>query len=380
MPLRLVILMRFADDLLSRTRLFWVAMMVLLLLVTLALAPARGQVPGAMLLVPEDFPVQHQAFYEALGRDLFFDPALSANGQVSCATCHLPEHNFTDGLPVAIGNFGKLGNRNTPTCRNTGYFIPQFWGGQADGLEAQAQGPLENALEMADRDNDGDADQSIAEVVLRLQERYGPRFKDGVMTERSFRWALAAFQRSLVSGESPYDRWVGGGTIDAPRGPVTAMSKEARRGAKTFARYCQTCHAPPLFTDAVYNPQTGTSLNPDPYHVTGSTSSGDDDQGRQATTGQPGDFKRFKTPSLRDVESTAPYGVGGNFPTLLDRIDFYNEGIGVAVNGQGVESRDAFMPPAGFLAAQDASLSLPPGTSRNDLLEFLKALSTKKKR
>lgn len=321
---------------------------------------AMGQVPGAVVPVPADNPITKIGV--DIGRELYFDPALSANGQVSCATCHNPDLNFTDGRPAAVGNFAKVGLRNTPTSRNSGYSEFQFHDGAAISLEAQASGPLENPIEMGDADNDGDADQTIAQVARRLQPKYGRFWPDGRFTETRLRHCLADYQRTLLSGPAAYDRWSApekGGTLTAPRGPVQALSASARRGARIFARNCTQCHIPPLFTDV--------QANPLPFHVTGTSSSGDDDNGRQGRSGDPNDFKKYKTPSLRDVARTAPYMHAGNFPTLESVVDFYNAGAGVAVRSDGATLRDGLLPQPGFLTSPQ---------ERADLVAFLHSLTT----
>ncbi|MBX3280769.1 MAG: cytochrome-c peroxidase, partial [Acidobacteria bacterium] len=183
-----------------------------------------------------------------LGRRLFFDRRLSADATVSCATCHDPQLGFADGKRAAIGVGGRLGTRNSPTILNVLFNPSQFWDGRADTLEDQAPQPLTNPLEM------GNA--SVDEVIARLRAdaEYACAFRrvfGGEPTAARFAQAIAAYERTLVAGDSPFDRFMAGET--------EAISEAARRGFALFrgrAR-CSRCHTfteqMPFFTDFAYH-------------------------------------------------------------------------------------------------------------------------------
>ena len=274
-----------------------------------------------------------------LGRQLFFDPRLSADGRVSCATCHDPKLAFTDGKAVAEGINGQRGTRNSPTLLNALFNGGQFWDGRADTLEDQAKLPLINPLEMGEQTHD--------DVIARLRatSEYREQFQavfGGEATIKRLAQAIAAYERTLVSGDSPFDRYFAGET--------TAISDSAKRGFALFrgkAR-CSRCHtfseAQPFFTDFAYH-NTGVATNHPAFKALarrvfdltrhqGSEAKidelgrqmGGDELGRVLITYQPFDIGSYKTPSLRNVALTAPYFHDGSAKTLADVVRFYNEG------------------------------------------------------
>ncbi len=209
--------------------------------------------------VPNDNPVT--AAKVELGRKLFFDALLSADGKISCASCHDPGRAFTDGRKVAEGIDGRLGTRNSPTLLNSMFSTGQFWDGRAGTLEEQAKMPLTTMNEMGNRSLDEVRAKiaAVPEYVRGFQQVFG-----GPVTVDGFAKAVAAFERTLVSGDSPLDRYLAG--------DLNALSESARNGLilfRTKAR-CGVCHVLnqnfaafatfPFFTDGIYR-NTGVAMN-----------------------------------------------------------------------------------------------------------------------
>ncbi len=243
-----------------------------------------------------------------LGRLLFFDPILSKNQDMSCATCHNPSLGFSDGLQTAKGSDGSSLPRNTPTLWNAGYATKLFWDGRADSLEAQMSVPLHAENEMAGSD---------AETVARLMkipeyvELFNKAFGNNAITVENAQTAIASFERTLVSNNSPFDKYAAG--------QFDALTSQQRRGLNLFrsaATRCFECHAAPTFGS-------------DDFFVTGSPDleGFPHDEGRAAiaSDGQDG---AFKAPTLRNVALTGPYMHNGAFATLDDVLWFYEKGGG----------------------------------------------------
>lgn len=273
-----------------------------------------------------------------LGRLLFFDPILSQGNDRACASCHHPDLGFGDGRPVAEGRSGPL-SRNTPTLWNVAFAGKLFWDGRLDSLEAQAEFPLTHPEEM------GVDDPAALEAELRAIPAYVARFdaafgggESSVTLANAVR-ALAAFQRSLLSQNSPFDRYAAG--------DFDALTPSQRRGLALFrsgATRCFECHAAPTFAS-------------DTFRVIGVP---DDDPGRAAVVpdGQPG---AFKVPTLRNIALTAPYMHNGSLATLEEVVDFYAQGGGRAFGNERV---DVFV--NGFELTEQ---------ERTDLVAFLYALT-----
>jgi cytochrome c peroxidase len=250
--------------------------------------------------VPADNPITPSRV--ELGRRLFFDASLSADGRVSCATCHIPERAFADTVPVSAGVYGRAGSRNAPSLLNVTYRSPLFWDGRANRIEEQVLLPLQSATEM---------DRSLDALVAGLAERADYRsafqraFQRDVNAEDVAR-ALASFVRTLRSGGSAFDRY--------RNGEAEALSEEALRGFALFTGRagCSGCHAGPSFSD-------------DDFHNTG-IAVGSGDPGRFGVTGVPADRGAFRTPSLRNVNATPPYMHDGSVATLEEVLEFYDGG------------------------------------------------------
>lgn len=274
-----------------------------------------------------------------LGRKLFFDARLSADGRVSCASCHDPKLAFTDGRAVAEGIAGRRGSRNSPTLLNAMFNTGQFWDGRADTLEDQAVQPLVNPLEMGNNSYDEVVSRlrAIPEYRAEFQSVFGSEARIGLVG-----LALAAYERTLVSGDAAFDRFVAG--------DQTAINESAKRGFALFrgkAR-CSRCHtfsdALPFFSDFNYH-NTGVAMNHPNFdklsrQVYAATDTdkarevidtlakqeGGLELGRILITYQVFDIGSYRTPSLRNVALTAPYFHDGSAKTLADVVKFYNEG------------------------------------------------------
>lgn len=283
---------------------------------------------------PKDNP--YSAEKAELGKLLYFDKRLSADGTVSCATCHSPEHGFTDGAPVSTGIKGQKGGRSAPTVINRGWSLAQFWDGRAPSLEAQAIGPMANPIEMGN---------THAGVVGTLQgiAGYKPLFRAAFGDEQididRVAKAIATFERTVMSGNSPYDRW--------KAGQANAMPAAAVRGYHVFEKaQCDACHEGQNFTSNMYA-NIGVGMDkPNP------------DVGRFEVTKDPADWGAFKTPTLREVEHTGPYMHDGSLKTLEEVVDFYDKG------GVPNKNLDSHVKKRNLSAAEKA-----------DLVAFLKALS-----
>ena len=242
----------------------------------------------------------------ALGKKLFFDPILSADRSIACATCHDPEKGWADGLPVSVGVEGRKGKRNSLSILNSGFYKKLFWDGRAKSLEQQALVPILNPEEMGLESED--------EILVRLNEggEYGrlfdEAFEDG-LTVANVGKAIACFERTILLGDTPFDRY--------EAGDKEALSESAVRGMKLFFNErqanCGTCHAKPLFSDQeFYNLGVGMD-QPDP------------DLGYHVTLGW--GFKgAFRSPSLRGITQTAPYMHDGSLQTLEEVVEFYAKG------------------------------------------------------
>lgn len=296
-------------------------------------------VPEGVLppLIPDDNPVTRAKV--ELGQKLYFDPRLSVDDTVSCATCHDPRKGFADGRTVSVGVGGKTGMRSAPTVLNAAYFEQQFWDGRAETLEDQAKQPLINSVEMAMPSH-----EAVEEKLRKIPE-YPPLFKKAFGTpeitiDRAVQ-AIASFERTLISLSAPIDRFLAG--------DEDAISESAKRGWELFngkAR-CNNCHGHvdvlPTFTDNKYHnigvaaeKQDFVELAREALKVvrTGDQKQIDElalqtrfsELGRFLVTKEQKDVGAFKSSGLRSVELTAPYMHDGSEATLEDVIEFYDKG------------------------------------------------------
>jgi len=296
------------------------------------------------LEIPRDNPVTAEAV--KLGRKLFHDPRLSMNDTVSCASCHNSRKGFADGRKTSLGIDGKTGARNAPTVLNTAHSRIQFWDGRASTLEDQAAGPISNPVEM----NQGH-DVCVAKLEAdpaykaEFQKVFGP----GPITIGKVQKAIASFERTLLSGNSPFDRYEFGGDKSALRPAAIrglAIFKDPKRGN------CATCHTidktHALFSDGKFH-NLGVGMNAEGELK---------DLGRYDHTKIHSDKGAFKTPTLRNIAETAPYMHDGSLKTLRDVVDFYVGG------GNSNEGLDKEMKPLNLTRSE-----------RDDLVAFLESLT-----
>lgn len=255
-------------------------------------------------VVPPDNPMTAQKI--ELGRLLFFDKRLSRDNSIACASCHMPALAFTDGQPVSTGIRRQHGTRSAPATINRAFSHAQFWDGRAGTLEDQSIGPLTNPVEHGFPDHD--------EILVKMNaiQGYQALFKQVFGTRVTMDGvgkAIATFQRAILSGNSPADRYDFGGEEQA-------ISESAKRGIELFrgkAR-CTRCHSGFNFTDEKFH-NLGIDWDTDRPDI-----------GRYHITKNAEDTGAFKTPTLREISRTAPYMHDGRFATLEEVVEFYNKG------------------------------------------------------
>ena len=287
------------------------------------------------MVIPADNPMTPEKV--ALGRQLFFDERLSIDGSKSCYSCHLCENGLTDGLPKAIGPGNKTLKRSSPTLWNIGYHKEFYWDGRSPTLEKQAMAAWTGG-NMAVGDKQ-------AEVVARINALQGYKsqfqqvFQSDATAENIMK-AIAAYERTIISGNTPWDRY--------RAGDRTAISESAYRGWNIFQTIkCNQCHDGVLFTDQQYH-NIGIGMDqPTP------------DMGRFDATKKPEDTGAFKTPTLRDVAKSAPYFHDGSAKTLEEAVDIMLAG---GKPNQYLDTKN--LQPQRVLPEQ-----------REDLLNFLRSLT-----
>jgi cytochrome c peroxidase len=253
-----------------------------------------------------------------LGRWLFYDTRLSADNTVACATCHRPEHAFSEPTPVSTGIKGQKGTRKAPTVINqVNLLFPRFfWDGRAASLEEQALGPIANALEM------GSSHETMVATLSRIQG-YAPYFQQafgtpGITKERVAK-AIADYERTRMSGNSPWDRW-------RQNKDESAVSDKVKQGHDLFfgKADCNQCHLSNSFTDSQFH---NLGIGWDPKAKT-FTDWGRWEFSKDKVEQQFGEADRgaFKTPTLREVTKRAPYMHDGSLATLREVVEFYNRG------------------------------------------------------
>lgn len=350
----------------TRVLIFAVLVLGAICLGALAYLPLHAQSDPASTVIPVGKPVQIKTPLGlppvpipaenpptedtiALGRRLYYDPALSIDGTISCASCHAPQFAFSDNRPVSEGVGQKTGTRHAPTVINSAYYTLQFWDGRAPSLEEQAKGPIANPVEMA---------HSLDGVVNRLQAnpQYQDLFKKAWGTDQitidMVAKSIASFERTVIAGDSPFDRFYYGHDSKA-------MSPEAQRGLKIFISAkkgnCAVCHTIgsgySLFTDNKFHnlgvgADTRGELN---------------DLGRYAITKVDADMGCFKTPSLRNLANRGRYMHDGSFPSVKDALAHY-------IGGGNWNPH---------LDKEIHSLDRLSFDERDDLLQFLEALNGK---
>lgn len=328
--------------------------------------------------VPADNPIIPEKV--KLGDKLFHDKRFSSTGEVSCATCHDREKGFADGLPVSEGINKLRGTRNAPTVINAAYLRTQFWDGREPTLEDQSMQPFVNPVEMALPSH-----EPILQIVRKdpdYQDLFAKAFgkSGGQVTMKEVSQAIATFERTLIAGNSPFDRYYFGGD-------KKAMSPAAIRGLDLFVNQgrCVSCHVieqtQALFTDNRFHmiglaaqqmpkdldellaaveevKQKGTDIAVLSHEKTSSL-------GRFAVTRDLTDLGAFKTPTLRNIALTAPYMHDGSLKTLEEVIQFYNLGGRLKESDPVPELLSGGIRPLNLTKDQEA-----------DLVEFLKALTS----
>ena len=353
-------------------------------IIVAAEALARGPGDPPLGLPPVPIPADNPMTPEkvALGKKLFEDTRFSATGKISCATCHASAKAFTDNLKTSSGIKGLKGTRNAPTVLNAAYFTSQFWDGRSPTLEDQAQHPFINPVEM------GLADHGPILKIVRSDAAYTAAFQKvfgkagDAVTMTEVLQAIAAFERTAVAGDSPFDRYYF-------KGDQKALTAAQRRGLDLFVNKgrCVSCHVieqtTALFTDNRFH-NIGIGINDIPKDVPSLATEfikarmtlakvdvkvlsdkKTSELGRLAVTRSFRDIGACKTPTLRNVELTAPCMHDGSLKTLREVVVHYNNG-GVTRKGQK---------PNDFLSGGIRPLDL---TDReiDDLVAFMKALSS----
>ncbi|HVP36705.1 MAG TPA: cytochrome c peroxidase [Terriglobales bacterium] len=243
-----------------------------------------------------------------LGKQLYFDTRLSVNNTISCATCHNPAMAWSDEGPTSVGHEGKRGGRRAPPVSNAAYSPLQFWDGRAPTLEEQAKGPIENPVEMA---NTHTVMIRTLNDVPGYVEEFKKVFGTTPITVDQVADAIAAFERTVVTTDSPFDRLV--------KGDGNALTAEEKKGLEIFngKGHCTACHWGEYFSDGRFHNLGVTPTDPQKP-----------DQGRYVITNNPADKGAFKTPTVRDAALRAPYMHNGSEKTLEEVVNFYNKGGG----------------------------------------------------
>lgn len=251
-----------------------------------------------------------------LGRYLFFDPILSINGSVSCATCHDPKKGFSDGKAVSTGVNGTELTRSSPSLWNVAYLKNFFWDARASSLEDQLEGPLFAADEMGNTPENLKRTMNSIPLYRRLfMDAFPDKKQNDSIVVQDVYTALAAFEASLISLNSKYDQYA--------HGYKDALNEREIEGLNIFRSFvarCAECHTPPLFT----NQQIAVIGTPEPEGKAL-------DIGAEKTFNDPSRRGGFKVPSLRNIEKTAPYMHSGKFQNLKETVAFYTQGRGHAV-------------------------------------------------
>jgi cytochrome c peroxidase len=301
-------------------------------------ASGRPEIPLGLppLPVPKDNPMTPEKI--ELGKQLYFDGRLSKDGKISCATCHDPQQAWAEHEPTSTGIGKQVGGRNSPTVINAAYAPAQFWDGRAKSLEEQALGPIENPIEMGHK-----LDAMIAEFskLKGYQQQFKKVFGTGV-TQEGVAQAIATFERTILSGNSPYDRF--------KKGDEKALNEAQKRGLELFeSAGCATCHAPLTFSNGLYF-NAGVGMDKEKP-----------DEGRKVVTGNDRDLGKFRVPALREVANTWPYFHDGSAPKLEDA---------VALMAAGGKDNPNLSPM--LRTVRDEKLT---EQDQKNLVEFLKALS-----
>lgn len=289
--------------------------------------------------VPADNPMTAEKI--ELGKMLYFDKRLSKDGTVACATCHDPTMAWAENRATSAGIHEQVGGRNSPTVINAAYLQVQFWDGRAASLEEQALGPIENPIEMG---NTMENCRATIEKIAGYKELFQKAFGSPEVTDQRIAQAIATFERTVLSGKSPYDRHV-------KENDEKALTEAQKRGMEVFMDrgQCATCHTPPIFSNSRYYNAGVDAAKPNP------------DEGRKKVTGKDSDMGKFRVPALREIANTGPYLHDGSAATLVEAVKLMASG--------GIDNPNLSL---SLKSIREAGLT---EEDIQDLAEFLKALS-----
>lgn len=308
------------------------------------LLPDNPEIP---LHIPAGFPPLNAAVKEnkptqygvKLGRKLFHEKRFSGNNTISCASCHQQDRAFADNNVQAIGIEDRVGLRNTPPIQNLAFLKYYNWDGNIWNLEKQVLVPIITPEEM---------NSSIVQVINKLKddplyrELFKKAFGDEDITPERIYKSIVQYEYSLISANSKYDK--------VKRNEGAQFTESEKRGYHLFQSKCEGCHSTELFTDQTFR-NIGFPLNPSM-----------EEAGRGRVTGIPSDYMKFRVPSLRNVEFTAPYGSFGQFATLKTVLDYLDAGVLYAENLDPILKENGNRIP---MAEEE----------KEDIISFLKTLS-----
>lgn len=281
-----------------------------------------GFTPIFEIVVPQPWPKPYYNFKKnrltsdkiLLGRHLFYDPILSANGTISCASCHSPYNAFTHAdHALSHGIYDSIGTRNSPALMNLAWQPYFMWDGSINNLDMQALAPLSHPAEMG---------EDLGNVLEKLKnsakykDLFWKAWNDSIPNTKSFLNSLSQFMLSLISNQSKYD--------SVSRGEVKFTSQE-QRGYQIFKNHCNSCHTEPLFSNYAF---VSNGLKPDPnLH----------DLGRVKVSLNPSDSFKFKVPTLRNIEYSYPYMHDGRFASISEVIKFYSSHSTIGKSGRPLQ-------------------------------------------
>lgn len=262
---------------------------------------------------PKEFPQANYFFAEnkptkygiQLGKKLFNDKRLSEDNTISCSSCHLKSNAFADNNKQAIGINNRVGMRNVPPIQNLAFMKYYNWDGNKLNLAEQVIVPIITHEEM---------NSSILNVIGKIQndkeyiDLFLKAFGDKKITAERIFNSVAQYEYTLISANSKYDKVI--------RNQGEKFTENEKKGYATFQKKCAICHSTALFTDQTFR-NVGFPYNPDLV----------EEHGRARVTGENADYMKFRVPSLRNIEYTAPYGSFGQFPTLKDVLDYFDKGV-----------------------------------------------------
>ncbi len=285
---------------------------IAIIVTLIALLYSFNGVRNSFFSIPKDWPQSEYNFERnsltkekiELGRALFYDPVLSRNNTISCASCHSPYNAFSHvDHKLSHGIDDRIGTRNAPALMNLAWQKIFMWDGAVNNLDMQALAPISHAKEM---------DEKIEHVVTKLQGSFLYRrlfynaYDDSLVTGEKILKAISQFELTLVSVNSRYD---------SVMHAQTEFTQQEKNGYMLFKAHCNTCHAEPLFSTYEF---ANNGLAPDTIL---------NDQGRIRITHDPADSLKFKIPTLRNIEYTYPYMHDGRFKTLMEVLNHYTSGI-----------------------------------------------------